>query len=69
MPHTSRPAVRLFSERAERYREQNLAAAHILVANVEVFGGPRAGLILWARLTLRREQARLNRLRMKSEAA
>lgn len=60
-----RRAVTLFWERAEHYREQNIDAAKIILAtpaSIEFFGGRHSGLVQWARLTLRREQARLNRL-------
>jgi len=67
-----RRAVRLFWERAEHYREQNLIAANIITASpesIEMFGGRFSGLVRWARLTLRREAARLNRLRSRQAVA
>jgi hypothetical protein len=67
-----RKAVRLYWARAERYREQNVEAANIILAtpaSIEFFGGQYSGLVRWSRLTLRRESARLNRLQARQVAA
>lgn len=67
-----RRAVKLFWQRAEGYREQNVLAAKIILASrasIESFGGYYGGLVQWARLTLRREAARLNRLRSRQAVA
>jgi hypothetical protein len=50
-----RKAVAAFWERAERYREQNLEAAKIILGDIGKYGGESAGLIIWARLTMRYE--------------
>lgn len=67
-----RRQVKLFWQRAEQYREQNLLAARIITAtdqSIESFGGRYGGLVQWARMTLRREETRLNRMRARQVAA
>ena len=65
MTGTQRRFVRLLPG----HREQNLEAAQIIVSAAACFGGRFSGLVQWSRVTLRREQARLNRLRARQVAA
>jgi hypothetical protein len=37
---------------AARYDAGNLAAARIVLADVDLYGGEGAGLVIWARLVL-----------------
>ena len=60
--------VRLFHERAEGHRERNLISAKLILSTPASFGR-FGGLFQWARRLLRREQARLNRLRARQVAA
>lgn len=49
-----RKAIRTFWSRAEKFGEQNLAAAQIILADLERYGGER-GLVQWARRILHHE--------------
>jgi len=64
-----RRAVKLFREEAEGHREQNLQAAKIIVSASASFGGRFSGLVQWSRWLLRRERARLDRMRARRVAA
>ena len=51
----SRKAVAGFWARAEKFSDENSAAARIILADVERHGGEGAGLVLWARRATQRE--------------
>lgn len=50
-----RRAVAGFWARAERYSDENRAAAGIILADPEHHGGESAGLVRWARMAMRHE--------------
>jgi hypothetical protein len=43
---------------AERYRQDNLASARIILTDVDGFGGESALAVIWARMTVRNEADR-----------
>jgi hypothetical protein len=49
----SRAAVVRYWERVRGFEEGNRRAAKIILANVAKYGGETAGLVIWARMTLR----------------
>jgi hypothetical protein len=51
-------AVKTFWARGEKYHEQNIEAAGIILEREQELGGSTAGLVIWARLTLRHEAER-----------
>ena len=55
-PHAARAAehraVKLFWQRAERYAQENISAARIILSRAGEFGGPRSGLCQWAAMLL-----------------
>ena len=55
---TERMAVKTFWDRASKFGGQNLAAARAILEDPEKHGGEGAGLVVWARLTLRHEAER-----------
>jgi hypothetical protein len=50
-----RRAVKTFWSRGEKYHEQNIEAAGIILEREQEFGGPTAGLVQWARRAIQRE--------------
>jgi len=41
-----------------RYERENVAAANLILADIEAFGGESAGVVIWARLTVLHEQSK-----------
>jgi hypothetical protein len=53
---STRREISTFWERVEKFQQQNIEAARIILRNVDRYGGEGAGLVRWARLTLARAE-------------
>jgi hypothetical protein len=53
-PKSSRREISSFWTRVQRFERENIEASKIILSRAGEFGGEAAGLVRWARLTLRR---------------
>jgi hypothetical protein len=53
---TTRKEISSFWTRVQKFHQQNLESARIILREVERYGGETAGLVIWARMVVREAQ-------------
>ena len=55
---SERKAISAFWAKVDRYNAEKIAAANVVLADIEKYGGETAGVVLSARIVLRNEAER-----------